>query len=73
MNNFKVGDEVIVLRVDEFAGPAELNMVGKVGIISDVLSDGQPYPYKLKGDICFSERELELLSVYNSPFYQALR
>lgn len=75
MSRFKVGDEVIVARVNEDFVSRYLLRTRTVRELSnggdyDVHVD---FPAPLKDSYVFYESELELLEIYNSPLYQALK
>jgi hypothetical protein len=70
MNSFKVGDRIVVHRLDENAGYGLTRYLGEVSVIY-AISDGR-YPYFIAEDISFSDYEIISEEVYNSPLYKAL-
>ncbi len=74
MSKFKVGDEVVLVEFEGIAEDFSLQ-IGDVGVVIQENDNSRDYQSKVKFlnaiTVC-KDKELELLSVYNSPLYKAL-
>ncbi len=75
-NKFAIGDEVVLIKLCSLTDYEDFMPIGSEAVVEDITGGTHCIVFRFKNPNItdyFTEDKLELLSIYNSPLYRALR